>query len=168
MIASAGDDKKIMLWDALKGKKIKEIDGHEGSIRALSWHPGNAQLASASFDKTVRVWFVPTGKHLYSLPTGKAGFYSVDWDLNGARLATASADGSAAIWEIIPKKVSMPFTIDQVLFLGQAVEAYCNQKELKVDDHLASVFKTLSKNYRELVTEKLGVKIAPSAYREKR
>lgn len=60
IMASAGEDKSIILWDLGSGKRIKKMTGHTGFIYSLSFSADNNVLVSGGADSTVRVWDVNT------------------------------------------------------------------------------------------------------------
>jgi WD40 repeat protein len=62
IIASAGDDTKIILWDFFTSKQFSVLPGHTGSITAVSFHPAGDILLSASLDSTIRFWDARTGE----------------------------------------------------------------------------------------------------------
>ncbi|MFM7887385.1 MAG: WD40 repeat domain-containing protein [Pseudanabaena sp.] len=58
MLASAGDDGSIRLWNLEKGENQdgERISGHDKSVMSVSFSPNGKLLASGSKDKTVRIW----------------------------------------------------------------------------------------------------------------
>jgi WD40 repeat protein len=63
MLATAGADGKIFLYDGKTGLKIKEItaaEGHKGGIWAMSWDAASKRLFTSSADKTCKIWDVET------------------------------------------------------------------------------------------------------------
>jgi len=57
-IASAGDDGRIRIWDALNGQTLAIYEGTYRTSTLLAWSPNGGHLASASNDGTVRVWSI--------------------------------------------------------------------------------------------------------------
>lgn len=81
ILASAGNDKSVILWDASKVVKvgdlttfspIRALSGHTAPIRALAFLPPDGRkLATTGEDGTVRVWDVARGVELERSPTPK-------------------------------------------------------------------------------------------------
>src|ERR1700761_8610860 len=83
MIASAGSDSTIKLWDTSRGLLIRTLSGHLAAVRAVAFSPDGKSLVSGSQDHTIRIWDLATGRALKSFEdpqdfwvTGVA--YSVD------------------------------------------------------------------------------------------
>ncbi|RDB28119.1 putative WD repeat-containing protein C2E1P5.05 [Hypsizygus marmoreus] len=58
-LASAGRDRKLVVWDAEKGEWVKNFGGnlgHKDLISALSFRKGTHQLYTGSFDRTLKVY----------------------------------------------------------------------------------------------------------------
>src|SRR5262249_853483 len=61
-IASAGQDGLIKIWDAVDGREIKTLKGHNGAVTSVAFHPNGETLASTSADTTVKIWDTRTGE----------------------------------------------------------------------------------------------------------
>jgi hypothetical protein len=62
LLASAGADRTVRLWDPATGKELCQLVGHETGITSLAFAPGKATLASADHSGRVVLWDVSTGK----------------------------------------------------------------------------------------------------------
>jgi RNA polymerase sigma factor (sigma-70 family) len=56
VVAHAGLDRKVHLYDPLSSTEIKALVGHSGSVLAIAFAPDGKTLASASADTTVLLW----------------------------------------------------------------------------------------------------------------
>ncbi|MCY4527033.1 MAG: WD40 repeat domain-containing protein [Anaerolineaceae bacterium] len=64
LLASAGADRSIRLWDLKRGAAVRQLSGHEGSVERVAFTLDGALLASAGADKSLRVHDVATGAGL--------------------------------------------------------------------------------------------------------
>ncbi|XP_031267080.1 transcriptional corepressor LEUNIG_HOMOLOG isoform X1 [Pistacia vera] len=67
LLASAGHDKKVVLWNMETLQSECTPDEHNHIITDVRFRPNSTQLATSSFDKTVRLW--DAAKPSYSLQT---------------------------------------------------------------------------------------------------
>lgn len=56
LLASAGSDNQIRIWNLFKSEEVGQLYGHEGSITALAFD--GAKLYSAGYDTHLRIWRV--------------------------------------------------------------------------------------------------------------
>jgi WD40 repeat protein len=61
LLASAGADCTIRLWDPATGRSRGILRGHDGSVSSVVFRPGSKSLASGSSDLTIMLWDVFTG-----------------------------------------------------------------------------------------------------------
>jgi hypothetical protein len=65
LVAAAGDDRTIRLWDARTGRPHgAPLTGHTDNVRAVAFSPDGNLLASGGVDRTIRLWDVRTGQQL--------------------------------------------------------------------------------------------------------
>ena len=58
VLATAGSDNTIRLWDLAARKELGQLTGHLGSVAALAYQ--NGTLVSGGYDTFLRFWTVPT------------------------------------------------------------------------------------------------------------
>jgi RNA polymerase sigma factor (sigma-70 family) len=59
---------KIILWDALTGKKLNELMRGRSTFRALGFSPDSRSVYSWSWERSVCVWDIETGKVTKEIP----------------------------------------------------------------------------------------------------
>src|SRR5271166_2181283 len=58
VLASAGTDKTVKLWDVASGKHLATLRGHSSLVLSIAFSPDGKTLASASWDQTIKLWDV--------------------------------------------------------------------------------------------------------------
>lgn len=57
-LASAGEDRRVKIWDLATSSCVKDFKGHTDSIYALEWTSDSSLIASSGLDGTLRFWDV--------------------------------------------------------------------------------------------------------------
>ena len=100
LLASAGYDRTVRIWDAGTGQLKHTLQDHSDSVYGVAFSPDGTLLASAGADRAVKVWDVATGQRLYSLNEAADWLYAVAWRPDGKHLAAAGVDKSIRIWDV--------------------------------------------------------------------
>jgi hypothetical protein len=97
-VSSCWGEAEIRVWDAEKGRQLRTLRGHEGSVTDVVFHPGGNVLASAG-QSTVRLWDVAKSRTLHVLQGHGSGVEAVTFSADGTRLASGGYDRTARVWD---------------------------------------------------------------------
>jgi WD40 repeat protein len=101
LVASGGDDNRVLVWDASKGAQVMEgLKGHSRWIYAVIFNAATTRIFSASQDKTIRIWEVGSGRQI-EVFTGHTDFVnSVAWSADGKFIVSTSDDETVRVWAV--------------------------------------------------------------------
>lgn len=97
MLATAGFDGRIYLWDAASGEARLEFANHGCEVLALAALPGGG-VASAAYDAVVREWGAGDGSLRRRLVGHKAAVNCLAALPRGEGLVSGAADGTIKFW----------------------------------------------------------------------
>ncbi|HJQ26435.1 MAG TPA: protein kinase [Blastocatellia bacterium] len=99
LLASGGEDNTARIWDAVTGRELHRLIGHEQWVFAVAFSPDGKRLATASGDHTAKLWDVETGAEVFTLVGHTQRVNAVVFSPDGKRLFTASHDATVKIWD---------------------------------------------------------------------
>ncbi len=67
LVATAGDDHVVRLWDVRQGRLVRELRGHEDWVTAVAFCRDGSKLFTGCRDQKVLIWESSTGRLLGSL-----------------------------------------------------------------------------------------------------
>src|SRR5262249_18541625 len=106
LLAAAGDDRTVEIWDTGRAKVIGTLAGHKGPVFTVAFCPQGKRLASAGEDGKVRIWSLTASRPVATLPGHALPVRCVIFSSCGRYLAsTAGADtqdlpGEVKIWDV--------------------------------------------------------------------
>jgi WD40 repeat protein len=99
-LASVGEDLTVRLWDAVAGKEILTLRGHDKVIYSVVFSADGRRLLSGGQDGTARVWDAVTGEQIAVLKGHKDAVYGVAITPDGSLIATAGIDDKTIkLWD---------------------------------------------------------------------
>jgi WD domain, G-beta repeat len=101
LLATAGLDNPVQLWDVASGKPHGQpLKGHTDTVVDVEFSPNGKLLALASADNTVRLWDVKSGKQRGEPLTHTEGMLDVAFSPDGKLLASSSFDKTVRFWDV--------------------------------------------------------------------
>jgi len=73
LLASAGGEKTIKVWDAGTGTQLHSLEGHTGPVYTVAFSPDGKAIASGSEDGTIKLWDSANGEQLRSFDAHGSG-----------------------------------------------------------------------------------------------
>jgi WD40 repeat protein len=101
LLATAGYDGTIRIWQVADATLLQEIDVHNAAVFDLAWHPDGGVLASASGDETVKLWRAADGQRLDTLSQPQGEVRRVVFSPDGQRMIAAGRDKRIHIWQLV-------------------------------------------------------------------
>ena len=98
LVAAAGADRAIRVWEVESGKLVATIEDHADWVLDLAFSPDGKRLASASRDKTAKVFDVLKKESLVTFPGHADAVHTVSFTPDGKGVATGGADGQVRFW----------------------------------------------------------------------
>jgi RNA polymerase sigma factor (sigma-70 family) len=106
LIATAGDEAIIRVWDAATGEHIRTLQGHKpvdfynNHMLRVAFSPDSKLLVSAGMDKAVRLWDVADGKEIRQLGKHKSGVLCAVFAPDGKQVLTGGFEEPIRLWDV--------------------------------------------------------------------
>jgi ribosomal RNA-processing protein 9 len=139
-VATGGNDKKLIVWDAASLKPLKVFHQHRDAVTALAFRKGTNQLFSASKDRTVKIWSLNELAYVETLFGHQDEVVGVSTLAQEKCVSVGARDRTARLWKVVEES--------QLVFRGggapgttKALEslrkAYEDDSGIDVRDHEA-------------------------------
>ena len=100
MLATAGYDRQVLIWDLATGKVVRRLKDHSDSVYGLAFSPDGKTLASCAADRTVKLWDWATGRRTVTLSESTGELYAVVFTPEGSHVLAAGVDRSIRMWRV--------------------------------------------------------------------
>lgn len=114
-LLAAGLSTKVVVWDAVSGRKIFSLDGNvsgapNNEMVYVTFSPDNKHLAVANMDGAPKVWDVVTRAEEFSLVGHKQPCDGIAYSPDGKLLATSDDSGIIKVWDSATGKELLSLT----------------------------------------------------------
>ena len=99
VVASAGDDKKIQLWDALTCTLLLVLSGHAEWVYSVKYSSDGMRIVSTAADRTIKIWDAVSGVLLRTLEEDQRRVNCAVFTPDGGCIVSGFDDGTVRIWD---------------------------------------------------------------------
>lgn len=100
-VATGGQDKKLIVWDAATLKVLKVFPQHRDAVVSLSFRRGTNQLFSASRDRTVKIWSLDELAYVETLFGHQDEVVDVGCLAQETCITVGARDRTARLWKVV-------------------------------------------------------------------
>jgi WD40 repeat protein len=99
VVASAGDDGTVRIWDVAKRNQRLVIQASRDSLEAVAFSPDGRLFVTADVDGTVGIWDWATGKSRALLRANNGLVQDVAFSPDGRLIVSGGQDGVVRVWD---------------------------------------------------------------------
>ena len=105
LVATAGRDARIKLWNLRSGECAGELGGHQDTIWDLQSAFDGKYLISSSSDTTIKVWRINERKCKKTFKGHSSAVYALEFIESGKTLVSGAQDGALIYWDMNEGKI---------------------------------------------------------------
>jgi len=109
LIASAGEDGEVKIWDAHSGRWKYSFSGQSKWLNFPVFHPDGTKLVATDPTGGATLWDVETGFSLMELHTDQTQYTSYAFDPDGPQLIAGNVNGDIHVWDL--EKQELVFSV---------------------------------------------------------
>jgi len=109
VVASAGYDWVVRLWDVAAKKERACLRGHQGAVFGVAYSPDGKTLVSAGGDHAVKIWDAASGRETGTFSGHHGPVLCVALGRDGRFAASGGGDGEVLLWELSTRRVIARF-----------------------------------------------------------
>lgn len=164
LLATAGEDSKIALWNMETGGESAEMHDHKADITGLSFNPDSKLLVSSSGyfrgndDNSVRMWDVSETSQILQFTQHAVRVVDVEFHPRGEWVVSADAAGVVHVWQVADGRkvqtIETPSPINQfALSPNGALIATTHGCETHMKDTLVRLWNTATGEHLRDITD---------------
>jgi len=99
MVATAGDDHIVRIWNVATGAIIRKLDGHGDWVRAVAYSPDGLVLATAGNGREIILWNADSGQQIKVLARHDHAIQNIVYSHNGRMLASTGFEDKLRVYD---------------------------------------------------------------------
>jgi WD40 repeat protein/serine/threonine protein kinase len=99
LLASGCADGPVRLWDAVTGREVARLEGHDKECKDAVFHSDGRLLATTGMDGTVRLWDVARRAPVAVMRGHTDTVWRAAFSADGKLLASCSSDKTIRLWD---------------------------------------------------------------------
>jgi WD40 repeat protein len=149
-LATAGSDRKIIIWDVASGKELVHFIGHSDLVKSIDFSSDDSKLVSSSWDNTIKVWDANSGKLLQTLIGHReyADFVSFFNKDNQKVYSISRGNNEVFIWDVttgekikeFDGEIALLSKNDEKLYIGNSSKEVVSAIDLKTGNILLNYY----------------------------
>ncbi|XP_060192874.1 transcriptional corepressor LEUNIG_HOMOLOG-like [Lycium barbarum] len=102
LLAAAGQDRKVLIWDLGNNNVVSSEEGHTHHITDIRFRPNSTVFATSSFDRTVNIWDAAKPSNPFENLVGHAGHVmSIDFHpTKSSLLSSCDSNDEIKLWDL--------------------------------------------------------------------
>ncbi len=100
LVATAGKDGTVRLWDATTGSARRSLRGHTNEVTSVAFAPTGHVVASGSEDGTIRIWDSTTGDVIHVLDGHRDHVQAVAFSPDARLVVSGGRDSTVRVWDV--------------------------------------------------------------------
>lgn len=109
LLAAAGDDHIVRVWDLGKGLIVQRLEGHTDWVRSIAYSPTDDILATAGNDKTIIFWNALTGEKMKVFIEHPQAIAMIAFSRDGKYLAATGFENKVRVYDVTLGKLVQEF-----------------------------------------------------------
>ena len=105
LIASAGRDGEIRVWDIAGQKCVADLEGHQDEVRSVVMTADSKFVISGSRDGSIRIWNIDTAKCIRTFNERIMTLTKIALHPRGKTVAIADGSGTVRLWDVLADSV---------------------------------------------------------------
>jgi WD40 repeat protein/serine/threonine protein kinase len=98
-VALATGDRRVHVWDAHTGQRLRSLQGHTDQVTGVAYRPDGQRLVSVSFDGTAKIWDPDREQRALTITAHPESAYAVAFSPDGKWIASSSRDRTVKVWD---------------------------------------------------------------------